>query len=905
MPRFLTLVLAICLYAGKHATIKGETDRIYKPGDEMIGGLLALHRKNTKDGCKDVFLPGINRVQAALFAIEQINKNVNILPNVQLGYDIRDYCMDKAKAMEHTYHFSTQLHLLRQSDGVSAYQNDTLSACYVTCSACMHCLKSKENSTRPIAAIVGPYGSQDSLQVAGLLQVVNIPAISPAASSQELSWPFYSKFLRAVPPDNFQARAMADLIDYFGWTYVAVIAEEDSYGIYGFRALEHESLQRETFCIGLVQYITPTRYENQLKPIVAKLKRAESIKVIVFWIGDVIARDLTREAHKQNLRDRVWIMSDSLSTKTPEFLGSELMSLGVYLGVQPRQFRYWNYEDYIRNLTPKIHKTQINPNPWFDILWREEFLNCSTKNYTKYDECPDDLKISNDLYMKMSDDFIPYQIDAIYAIAHALDMIYRCKKPSGLLPGGDCPPTKPFVRSSDVLLYLRNVSFDGLTGRVEFDDHGDPLQAAYDIVSFQRPGVDGKARNDKHVKVKIGKWDANSDPIMKINTSAIIWNFGNGAFANDTKGIPKSVCLEQCPPGTWQTPTVSCCWQCLECPDGEVNPRTGSTSCIKCEATQKASTDKTACLALPIENLHWNSVSGIILSMFTSLGYLLTFFTAIVFVRHGRSPIVKAANRELSFLLLVNIALGFVLPMITISQPTQLICAVIEPWRYITSSISVSVLLVKTMKLLRAFQVTYVTKWMRRTSSSTSGQLTSVILLNVTEVVLAVLWGALDPPCKTTDIEKGKYILFTCKPYQTLLGRALEVTMLTYLILLSLVCAYYAFKARTLPENFNEARFIGFAMYILLLSWITFYPVQSSLQGWYVAVVSCTTALISSYGVLACMYAPKVYVIIRHPEQNTAQFMRNELRTANNNLSIAPVTGICRLSQNTLATNLS
>ena len=891
MAHFLKLVFAICFYPVKYATIKGESDRIYKPGDEIIGGLLALHKESTKDGCKDVFLPGINRVEAALFAIEQINKNVNILPDVQLGYDIRDYCRDGAKATEHTYHFSTHLHLLRQSDGDSVYQNDTINACYVTCSACMQCSKTKENNSRPIAAIVGPYGSRISLHVAGLLQVVSIPAISPSASSEELSWPFYSKFLRAVPPDSFQARAMADLIDYFGWTYVAVIAVEHSYGIYGFRALEHESFQRETFCIGLVEYITDTRYQNQLKPIVEKVKRAENIKVIVLWIGDVIARDLAREAHKQNLRDRVWIMSDSLATKTPEFLGSELTSLGVYLGVQPRQFRYWNYENYIKNLTPKIHKTRVYPNPWFDILWREEF-NCSTKNDTKYDECPDDLKISNDLYMRMSDDFIPYQIDAIYAIAHALDMIYRCKKPSGLLPSGACPSTIPFVRPSDVLLYLRNVSFDGLTGRIEFDDHGDPLQASYDIVSFQRPSVDGKLmRNEKHVKVKIGTWDANIDPVMKINTSAIIWNFENRAFANDHKRIPKSICIEQCPPGTWQTPTVSCCWQCLECPDGEVNARTGSTSCIKCEATQKANTEKTACLALPIENLQWSSVSAIILSIFTSLGFLFTFFTGVVFVRHIRSPIVKAANRELSCLLLINITAGFVLPLITISQPTQMTCAIIEPWRYITSSISVSVLLVKTMKLLRAFEVTYVTKWMRRTSASRSGQLTFVILLNAIEVVLAVLWGSLDPPSEITDIEKGKFILFTCRSYQTLLGLALEVAMLTYLIFLSLVCAYYAFKARTLPENFNEARYIGFAMYILLLSWITFYPVQSSLQGWYVAVVSCTTALLSSYGVLACMYAPKIYVIIRHPEQNTAEFIRNELRTANNSLSIAPDTG--------------
>ena len=200
------------------------------------------------------------------------------------------------------------------------------------------------------------------------------------------------------------------------------------------------------------------------------------------------------------------------------------------------------------------------------------------------------------------------------------------------------------------------------------------------------------------------------------------------------------------------------------------------------------------------------------------------------------------------------------------------------------------------MKLLRAFQITYMAKWLKKVSASTSGQFASVLLLNLIEVILAILWGTLDSPGTKTDIEKGKYIIFTCKPYNTIVGLTLEIAMLSYLIFLSLLCASYAFKARTLPENFNEARYIGFAMYILLLSWITFYPVQTSLEGWYVAVVSCTTALVSSYGLLACMFAPKVYVILRRPEQNTAQFMRNELRTAN---SIVPVNSSYRVSERT------
>lgn len=39
---------------------------------------------------------------------------------------------------------------------------------------------------------------------------------------------------------------------------------------------------------------------------------------------------------------------------------------------------------------------------------------------------------------------------------------------------------------------------------------------------------------------------------------------------------------------------------------------------------------------------------------------------------------------------------------------------------------------------------------------------------------------------------------------------------------LILMCTYYAVKTRNLPENFNEAKYIGFAMYATILTDISF-----------------------------------------------------------------------------------
>ena len=103
MANFRTFLFVVWLYAVICPITQGEGDRIFKDGDAIIGALLYVHREATKYGCNKIFLPGVNRAEAALYAIEQINKDANILPNKQLGYDIRDYCVDREKAMEHTY----------------------------------------------------------------------------------------------------------------------------------------------------------------------------------------------------------------------------------------------------------------------------------------------------------------------------------------------------------------------------------------------------------------------------------------------------------------------------------------------------------------------------------------------------------------------------------------------------------------------------------------------------------------------------------------------------------------------------------------------------------------------------------------------------------------------------------
>ena len=132
-------------------------------------------------------------------------------------------------------------------------------------------------------------------------------------------------------------------------------------------------------------------------------------------------------------------------------------------------------------------------------------FNCSATN--SYDSglalCEANLTVHH-APQKIGDSFVSYLIDAVYAIAHALDNIYRCSLTiHGASKRGKCPPVKPTIKGRDLEKYLRNISFDGLTGKVGFDEFGDPLTASYDIINYQLDSTTDATRKN----ILVGSWD--------------------------------------------------------------------------------------------------------------------------------------------------------------------------------------------------------------------------------------------------------------------------------------------------------------------------------------------------------------------------------------------------------------
>ena len=802
----------------------------YLEGDVVLGGLFVIHLDNSEGQCTDFDWKGLGRAQAMIFAIEKVNNDSTILPNVTLGYDIRDYCGNVSKAMRITND------LFRKS-----------STCNET-----------DERSKPVVALIGPKESSTALAIAGLLQVFGISAISGTTTSPELSSQTYNHFYRTMPSDIFRVEAIADIIQDFNWTYVAAVGLDDSYRRNGVWHLVEEAARRNNaFCVAITEFISRKNPFQSIRDIVARLKQHKSIKIIVLWIYGSYEKLLRDEIKMQNLTGRVWLLSEGQGTELNFFLDPGSLVLEGSIGLQPRNFSDAGFREYAMDLNLDTKK---NGSPaWWSEHQALRERNCSFNDGSNA-SVDQDVLCSRDLGELLYSSYVPYIIDAVYAVANAIQIFLR---------DSNCQQNHCNVKREDVQRFFPKVNFNGLTGKIAFDEHGDPGATVFDIINFQRVQ---ESSLQQLRQVVVGKWEVGEQNVSRLSfQKEVLWK----SVTTRTSLTPRSECVEQCAAGTRKSITSPCCWECIPCLPGSVNPHNGSEICTRCPKETYSNELKTRCLDLPLVNVKYSNSGGAAIFAFAGGGICITLFTFTVFCRCWNSPIVKASNRELSLVLLIGIFLLFVLVISNLFEPIQTICKTIYPVRYFTYNMCLSVLLVKILLISSAFEIPLV-PWQMRLNNNRS-QLGMLVILQAVVLAMILPWLLLDPPSRARFVYPEKHILIECKGYSSVVGKSLFIATCCYIFCQSLVCAFCSFKIRKIPENFSETKRLAFAMYIFLLSFIVYHPVELSIDGWYVTVVDCVTTLLSAYGFLCCLFLPKLYIMLFRPELNNLRSIRHEV----------------------------
>ncbi|XP_024843213.1 metabotropic glutamate receptor 5 isoform X2 [Bos taurus] len=803
----------------------------HMPGDIIIGALFSVHHQPTVDkvherkcgAVREQY--GIQRVEAMLHTLERINSDPTLLPNITLGCEIRDSCWHSAVALEQSIEF------IRDSL-ISSEEEEGLVRCVDGSS-------SSFRSKKPIVGVIGPGSSSVAIQVQNLLQLFNIPQIAYSATSMDLSdKTLFKYFMRVVPSDAQQARAMVDIVKRYNWTYVSAVHTEGNYGESGMEAFKDMSA-KEGICIAHSYKIYSNAGEQSFDKLLKKLtSHLPKARVVACFCEGMTVRGLLMAMRRLGLAGEFLLLgSDGWADRYDVTDGYQREAVGgITIKLQSPDVKW--FDDYYLKLRPETNLR----NPWFQEFWQHRFqcrLEGFAQENSKYNKtCNSSLTLRTH---HVQDSKMGFVINAIYSMAYGLHNMQMA-----LCPGyaGLCDAMKP-IDGRKLLDSLMKTNFTGVSGdMILFDENGDS-PGRYEIMNFKEMG------KDYFDYINVGSWDNGE---LKMDDDEV--------WAKKSH-IIRSVCSEPCEKGQIKVirkGEVSCCWTCTPCKENEYV--FDEYTCKACQLGSWPTDDLTGCDLIPVQYLRWGDPEPIAAVVFACLGLLATLFVTAIFIIYRDTPVVKSSSRELCYIILAGICLGYLCTFCLIAKPKQIYCYLQRIGIGLSPAMSYSALVTKTNRIARILagsKKKICTKKPRFMSAC--AQLVIAFILICIQLGIIVALFIMEPPDIMHDYPSIREVYLICNT--TNLG---VVTPLGYNGLLILSCTFYAFKTRNVPANFNEAKYIAFTMYTTCIIWLAFVPIYFGSN--YKIITMCFSVSLSATVALGCMFVPKVYIILAKPERN-------------------------------------
>ncbi|XP_040902387.1 extracellular calcium-sensing receptor-like [Toxotes jaculatrix] len=615
-------------YSSSSCQLQGQfhLNGMHKAGDVVLGGLFEIHFFSTypdlsftsepqQPTCHGFDFLVFRQAQTMAFAIDEINRNSSLLPNVTLGYSLYDNCLQLGIG------FRAALSLANGQE-----EHVTLDETCV--------------GTPPVLGIVGDSSSTRCIAISTVLGLYRVPMVSYFATCSCLSdRQRFPSFFRTIPSDAFQVSAMIQILKRFGWTWAGLLISDDDYGLHAARSFKSDLGPSGGGCLAYTEVLPSGDNPAELRRIVDVMKKSTA-RVVVVFAHESHMIDLMEEVVRQNVTGLQWMASEAW-TSSAQLQTPDLMPyLGGTLGIAIRRGNIPGLREFLLQIRPDLHHNSSYGNNMVNQFWEHTFQCRFAPPPAGWVEAggalctgQEDLHNVETEFLDMSNLRAEYNVyKAVYALAYALDDMLQCEPGRGPFSGHSCG-TLQRLEPWQLVYYLEKVNFTTSFGdQVSFDENGDVLPI-YDIMNWLWL-PDGTIKDQRVGEVKRSIFKGEE---ITLDEDKIFWNF-------ESKQPPRSVCSESCPPGTRMARKKGepeCCFDCIPCSEGKISNRTDSMECTSCPEDFWSSPQRDHCVPKKTEFLSYHEPLGICLTTASLLGTFICVVVLGIFIYHRRTPIVS------------------------------------------------------------------------------------------------------------------------------------------------------------------------------------------------------------------------------------------------------------------------
>ncbi|XP_073485174.1 vomeronasal type-2 receptor 26-like [Aquarana catesbeiana] len=808
-----------------HFTDVFDEFQYFQDGDLIIGGVFTVRSK------KDQYSPEektysssllyYKNLLAFLYATDNINQDPDILPNITLGFHLFDSWLEPRKGAQ------SVLQILSGPNGT--FPN-------YSC-----------KGQGKLAGVIGDHYSSTTIPIAQILGLYRYTQISYGATDYSLSDRLlYPHVFRTVQNDYVYYLAIAKLVKHFGWNWVGILFSDNDTGENEAQILK-TNLASQEICVAFEKRMTvDSATMNQWTDTLSKVR----CKVLI------LCGSFTSNAQGY-LRKYLQFNINHMLILPPGWTSGEIKLITVFAG-------------FITSLFLQLFDPQI-------IIDESPFDDNLLSRHSQTGQLMDDLIINfYNITSTQNGKNIYFQNVSIFSHSIIRGFFPQikgsmlCKESLRMYIAVEAMAEaihffKKFNHSFNINRfkqlhkYVKQIKNPyKTTDRMTLFDENGEIPFHYRIVNWKM-----SLRRFRTSDTDVGlytPWGKEEDQ-LHIDPNKITWNQGNNTKL-------ESRCVDSCLPGYRKKPGSSihsCCYDCAPCSEGQISNMTDSENCMNCPEEEWPNEKKDRCIPKHLEFLSYtDGISKVFLTVSAVL-CIVTVLIKGIFVSYLNTPIVKANNRNLSFVLLVSILLSFLCVFLFLGQPLDITCILRVMTFGVIFSIAVSSLFAKTIMVYIAFKATkpgsYWRKWL---GSKLANSIVSVC--SSIQVIICISWLSSSHPFKEMDTHSYQdKIIIQCNE-GSIIG---FYSVLGYMGFLAAMSFVLAFMVRTLPDSFNEATYITFSMLVFCSVWISMIPAYLSTKGKYMVAVEIFAILASSAGLLSCIFFPKCFIILFKPELNT------------------------------------